>query len=251
MSLVCFVNPLIPICLQPCHMPRSQWLGETVRWAETEVLRFEKYDWYTWQTPSGHGYKKIYLHFSIAPCYDKIKHSVLIFTVCTKKVYGFPLFPLKIRPDRKKWGKIKKRCGSFVAESCRLVWDSRRKAGYLLPEPQCRTAHGQSKHWRDSPVTEKHIIAEMWQSGCRLCTKKEWYHGEIIFFVSFSSRIAAGERDFFCIPIRPSHEKQNKNQLWFLGERNEYHDEKCKQIYPTVFSGKPSADAVGNQELSG
>ena len=27
--------------------------------------------------------------------------------------------------------------------------------------------------------------------------------------------------------------------------------EKCKQIYPTVFSGEPSADAVGNQELSG
>lgn len=108
MSLVCFVNPLIPIGLQPCHMPRSQWLGETVRWAGTKALQVEKYDWYTWQTPSGHGYKKIYLHFSIAPCFHKIKHSVLIFTVCTKKVYGLPLFPLKIRPDRKKWGKIKK-----------------------------------------------------------------------------------------------------------------------------------------------
>ena len=154
MSLVCFVNPLIPICLQPCHMPRSQWLGETVRWAETEVLRFEKYDWYTWQTPSGHGYKKIYLCFSIAPCFDKIKHSVLIFTVCTKKVYGFPLFPLKIRPDRKKWGKIKKtldnliKIGSFALrgisrrprrwETTRTPW----KESFWIPYKKRHTKNG-------------------------------------------------------------------------------------------------------------
>ena len=67
----------------------------------------------------------------------------------------------------------------------------------------------------------------------------------------FPAELRQEKGTFFVSRFAHHMRSRTKTNYDFLGERNEYHDEKCKQIYPTVFSGEPSADAVGDQELSG
>ena len=101
------------------------------------------------------------------------------------------------------------------------------------------------------PLQRSTLLQRCDRAGADLAPRKSGTTEKSSSSSLFPAELRQEKGTFFVSRFAHHMRSRTKTNYDFLGERNEYHDEKCKQIYPTVFSGKPSADAVGNQELSG
>ena len=101
------------------------------------------------------------------------------------------------------------------------------------------------------PLQRSTLLQRCDRAGADLAPRKSGTTEKSSSSSLFPAELRQEKETFFVSRFAHHMRSRTKTNYDFLGERNEYHDEKCKQIYPTVFSGKPSANAVGNQELSG